>query len=155
MTGVRVTSLDGTVWTVRRRWLPHRDGKGLAQRFRRNRTRRGLDALDGVDLPFDFDLAGIAIAIGLLLAFVGLLLFGWPLLLLGVDLAWLLLVGVFGVLGRVVLRRPWRVESTSDGERHEWFVQGFRAAGQLRDDLADRYRHGHKPHETAPSQLPH
>ncbi|TDT15221.1 hypothetical protein BDK89_0786 [Ilumatobacter fluminis] len=33
-------------------------------------------------------------------------LFGWTILLLGIDLLWLLLVGAAGLVGRVVLGRP-------------------------------------------------
>ena len=153
MPTVQVIAPDGTVWTVRRRWIPHREGKGISQRFRNRRRKRELD---GLDLPFSFasDLEGLAIVLGLIVAFVVLLLFGWPLILLGIDLAWLLLVGVFGVIGRVVLRRPWRVESTNDTQRLDWYVQGFRSAGRLRDDLANQYRHGHHPAppEHAPMQ---
>jgi hypothetical protein len=151
---VRVRTPDGTVWTVRRRWIPHREGKGVSQRFRNRRTK---PELDGLDLPFSFasDLEGLAIVLGLIVVFVALLILGWPLLLLGIDLAWLAIVGVFGVIGRVVLRRPWRVEATSDTDRHDWYVQGFRAAGRLRDDLGNQYRHGHQPLPPTPTQLPH
>ena len=152
MRGVHATAPDGATWTVRRRWIPHRDGVGVRARLKR-RTKRGLDALDIPD--FGIDLEGIAIVIALVALLVIALVFGWPILLLGIDLAWLLLVGIFGTIGRVLLRRPWRVEATTDAERYEWFAPGFRAAGHLRDDLANQFRHGAKPHEAARSELPH
>ncbi|MDJ0768549.1 MAG: hypothetical protein QNJ12_07125 [Ilumatobacter sp.] len=102
--------------------------------------------LDGVELlDFSGDIEAVAIVVAIVVAIILLFLFGWPLLLLGIDLAWLLIVGIFGVIGRVVLRRPWRVEATSTDERREWFVQGFRAAGRRRDELARQFEHGLNP----------
>jgi hypothetical protein len=152
--GVTVQTPDGTTWTVRRRWIPHRDGKGIVQRFRNHRTVGGLEDLD-LPIGFGLDAAGFVIGIVLFVTLGLLLVFGWPLLLLGIDLAWLLIVGILGLVGRVVLGRPWRVESVSDTRRHDWYVQGFRAAGRLRDDLANQYRHGHNPLPPATTQMPH
>lgn len=152
MRGTQVHAPDGTVWTVRRRWIPHREGRGIRARLKQ-RTKRSLDALDIPD--FDIDAEAIAIVLVLVVALVVALLFGWPIFLIGIDLAWLLLVAIFGTIGRVVLRRPWRVEAVSTDVRHDWFVPGFRAAGRLRDDLADQYRHGADPHLSSGLGLPH
>ena len=146
MGAVRVTSPAGATWTVRRRWLPHREGIGPRERFRRHRERGGSDWGGGLDvLDFGSDLAGIAVVIGLIVAILVVLFFGWPLVLIGIDLVWLLVVGIFGTIGRVVLRRPWRVEARTAGERRDWYVQGFRAAGQHRDEIARQLRHGQNP----------
>ena len=155
MTGPTVTAPDGRTWTVRRRWLPHRDGVGWRARFAQGRERidrrrgdrrddtRWYDHLDVPDLG---DSIAVAIAIIAVVALIVLMtMFGWTFLLLGIDLLWLLLVAVLGLLGRVVLGRPWRVEATTDGERRDWFVQGFGAAGRARDEIARRLQHGIDP----------
>lgn len=75
-----------------------------------------------------------------LMIVVGIVVFvivGWPLLVLLVDFAWLAFAVVVGVLGRVIFRRPWRVEAVrDDGVRHSWDVVGFRKAGRQRDTVA-------------------
>ncbi len=149
MTTRRVTTPNGVEWKVRRRWIPHREGKGIVERFRTHRQRRkendgGAEALaDLGDLDFGFE--GLAIAIGLFALILLLLLFGWPLVLIGVDLIWLLGAGALGLLGRVLLGRPWRVEAVSAVERRGWNVQGFRSAGRSRDDLAAQLSAGINP----------
>lgn len=85
------------------------------------------------------------IAIGLIALILLLLLFGSPLVLIGVDLIWLLGAGALGLLGRVLLGRPWRVEAVSAVERRGWNVQGFRSAGRSRDDLAAQLSAGINP----------
>lgn len=154
MPTARVTTPAGLTWTVRRRWIPHREGIGLRARLgRRSRAerrarRRGDDArwYDALDIPdFGVDLDGFAIVVALIVAIVLLALFGWPLALVGIDLAWALLAGIIGTIGRVVLGRPWRVEARSGDERRQWYVQGFRAAGRARDDVARRLQHGQNP----------
>ena len=150
----RVTTPGGVAWTVRRRWLPHREGKGVVQRFRK---RGKPDASNFVDLPFDIGDggAGLVIAIVIAVALFLLLLLGWPVLLLGIDLAWLLLVGVLGMIGRIVLRRPWRVEAVSAAERRNWFVKGYRAAGERRDEVARQLTHGQNPTGDSVTPVPH
>lgn len=91
------------------------------------------------------EVAALAIVAVLIVAVVVILAFGWPLVLIGIDLVWLLLVGVFGTIGRVVLGRPWRVEAVAADERRQWFVRGYRAAGRHRDEIARQLRHGQNP----------
>jgi hypothetical protein len=150
--GVEARSPTGTVWTVRRRWLPHREGHGVKQRFRNDRTEGGLD---GLDLPIDLglDIAGLVIGIVIFVVLGIVLVFGWPLILLGLDLAWLIVVAGVGAIARIVLGRPWRVEATSDSERREWYVKGFGTAGDLRDHLANQFQHGQNPSPDQPTQL--
>jgi hypothetical protein len=70
-----------------------------------------------------------------------------PLILIGIDLLWVVVMFAFGLLGRVVLGRPWSVVATSaGGERREWKVRGFRGAGQLRDTLQAEFDAGLNPH---------
>jgi len=153
------------VWQVRRKWLPHREGIGVRARFRRvikklpgqdrpsapdgeptTRTRSrwydGLDdvggCLDGID-----DLAILAVVVVAGLALV----FGFPpLVLLGIDLLWLVLVFLVSAIGRLALGRPWSIVAVgTDGERREWKVKGFRGAGQLRDTLQAEFDAGLDP----------
>jgi hypothetical protein len=139
-------------WSVVRKWLPHRDGIGVRARFRRKRKRQGDDDKDRwydyLD-PFDGcggDLGDIAVVIGLIVAFLVLVFVFPPLLLLGIDLVWVALAFVGGIVGRVVLGRPWSVVATSStGERREWKVRGFRDAGQLRDTLRAEFGAGLDP----------
>jgi hypothetical protein len=50
---------------------------------------------------------------------------------------------------------PWRVEARSAAGRRDWFVQGFRAAGRERDEIARQLRHGQNPVGAAHGALPH
>jgi hypothetical protein len=154
LTTRRVSTPDGVVWSVRRRWLPHREGKGVVQRFRKHSK---PNAGDFADLPLGIGdgAAGLVVALVIGIALVLLLVFGWPVILLGIDLVWLLLVGVLGVIGRIVLRRPWRVEAVSRTERRSWFVKGYRAAGRERDEIARRFQHGQNPTGVETAPMPH
>ncbi|MFW2336298.1 hypothetical protein, partial [Ilumatobacter sp.] len=112
-----------------------------------DRTDGGLDVLEPAFGPIVLDLgiAGLVIGIVVFVALAIVLVFGWPLILLGLDLAWLLAVAGVGAIARLVLRRPWRVEAVAGGERRQWFVQGFRAAGRHRDEVARQFEHGLDP----------
>ena len=52
-------------------------------------------------------LAVALVVLAVLLLFVG----GGPVLLLGIDLLWLVVIGTLSAVGRIVLRRPWSVEA--------------------------------------------
>lgn|GEM_PF-3552569 len=146
-------------WRVRRRWLPHREGVGVRARFEQRKRwrakkpneqpedsrRRWFDYLDpGVGCVDDVG-AGLVVFVVVVLV-VLIVIGGGPVLLLGIDLLWLLIVGTCSVLGRIVLRRPWSVEAAApSGERREWKVRGFRDAGRLRDVLAGEFERGLDP----------
>jgi hypothetical protein len=139
-----VTATDGGRWLVRRRWIPYRGGIGLRVRLRLRRLTRADKEVIGTFEPPLFDgLANLGLGLLLVAAIVVILLFGWPLVLVLLDLVWLLLVLTLGLLGRVLLRRPWRVEALGPrAVRHEWRVVGFRAAGRQRDDVVRRLQGG-------------
>lgn len=134
-------------WQVRRRWLPHRDNIGVRARFtaRRRRRRAKHDEKNGkfqkrdlLDIPSGgdgcLDEIGFAVLVIVVIAFV--IFVGWPVLLILLDLLWLVAIGLVGIGGKVLFRRPWRVEAVSSlGDRHEWDVVGFRRSGALRDDV--------------------
>lgn len=142
---MKVVDLRGVEWTVRRRWLPRYQGRGLRERLRRRRARsaakRGDDKThwyDALDLPIaDDSLTAIVVSVLIVGLLIVLFLFGWPLLLALVDLVVILVVAAIGVIGRLVFRRPWTVEAcASTGERHEVRVVGWRRAGEAVRALA-------------------
>jgi len=154
-----VSTLDGSEWRIRRRWLPHREGAGVRARFDTHRRRRVKQRAersgDGPHRWFDFVDVGsgffeggwVLVIVAASLALVVLTVtFGGPVLLLGIDLAWFVAVLVVGAFGRFVLRRPWSVEAVAtDITRREWKVKGYRDAGRLRDALAGEFSRGLDP----------
>jgi hypothetical protein len=160
-----VSTFDGSEWRLRRRWLPHREGVGVRSRFatrRRQRAKRreephepaGQRWYDFLDLGHgcaDDDL-GAVVALAVVLGLMALIVaFGGPVLLLGIDLAWFIVVLLLGAFSRFVLRRPWSVEAVADdGTRREWKVKGYRDAGRLRDALAGEFSRGLDPRPDDP-----
>lgn len=148
---MKVADPQGVVWTVRRRWLPRYEGRGLRERLRQRRRRRGDRRGDDRTRWYDWldfglvddSLAGIAISVLLVVGVVVLVLLGGPLVLALVDLVLVLVVAAVGVVGRFVFRRPWTVEARSPaGERHEVHVVGWRRAGERVRALAEDLQHG-------------
>lgn len=145
-------------WHVRRRWLPTSDGRGVHARFASHRRRRAARRDD--DRWYDwFDDGGccldvfdgwvaLAIVAAGLLAVV-LFVFGGPVLMLGVDLVWFVVVFVVGAVGRFVFGRPWRVEARRGDERRDWFVRGYGDAARLRDTLQAEFDAGLDPRPDA------
>ena len=164
MTTRVVSTLDGSEWRIRRRWLPHREGAGVRARVDTHRRRRAKEraerAGDGPHRWFDIVDVGdgflhggwVMLVIAGSLALVLLTVtFGGPVLLLGIDLAWFIAVLVVGAFSRFVLRRPWSVEAVAaDNTRREWKVKGYRDAGRLRDALAGEFSRGLDPHPDDP-----
>ena len=153
---VQVTAPDGRRWTVRRRWLPRYDGRGLRERLRDHRARRQRQRQHGEGHWWDWfdpfwlvpDESITALVIGVLI--MGLITFtifvGLPILLALVDAVVVLFAAVGGLAARVLLRRPWTVEATaSSEERHVRQVVGWRAAGRAARSWAEELRLGHRP----------
>ena len=110
----------------------------LRKRFREAREEQSpIDGYDGssiLDVAFDSGWAGVAIAVAVVL----LILIFLPLLGVAFELVLLLLVFSSGIVGRVVLGRPWTVEAVNlgDGERSVAYgVKGFRRAGRAVEEL--------------------
>lgn len=133
-------SPDGRSWKVRRRWV-ERPLPNLRERWRRSRKEvDGEDVFDGLlvlDGAEGFGAVGLAIGIGIVI----LILF--PLLGVALELIALLLVLVYGIFARVVLRRPWIVDAVDveDAEERVAFaVEGWRdssaALRELRTAIA-------------------
>lgn len=134
---------DGTRWRVRRRWLDRPAPKPWT-RWRRRRSTKddgevagawGLEALmNGSD---SLAALSLAVAVAILLAlFVFVLL---PLLGIALELTLLVLVLTSGLLGRVVLRRPWTIEAVSvedPARRSAFAVAGWRRSRRALAELA-------------------
>ncbi len=157
MAAITVDDPNGTAWTVRRRWVPHRERRGVRDRWRRRPDTDGLS--DGLTVAGDFaeiPVVGIVAAVIGGLLFVVLMAIWLPFaVLLVIDLVWLAVVLVGGAFARVVFRRPWRVEARSPEEIRVWHVRGYRAAGEQRDAIARQLQHGHNPLGETPPPLAH
>jgi hypothetical protein len=100
--------------------------------------RSPIDGFDGfaiLDGASGVGWAGLAIGVAVLLLVVVFL----PLLGVALELIVLSVLFVSGLVGRVVLKRPWIVEAIDldDGERSVAFgIEGFRRAGLAVDELA-------------------
>ena len=153
---VQVTAPDGRTWTVRRRWLPRYEGRGLRERFRNHRSRRQRQREHGEGHWWDWldpfwlipDESVTAWLVGVLI--IGVLVltvfFGLPILLAIVDAVVVVLAAVGGFAARVFFRRPWTVEATaSSKERHTRQVVGWRAAGRAARSWAEELKLGHCP----------
>jgi hypothetical protein len=119
---------------VRRRWL-ERPPPNLRRRFRANREEAvdsvgSLVGADGVDSP----VALIAV-VGVLALLVLVVL---PLLGVALELVALLFLLGSGLLGRVLLGRPWIVEAVPEGDpegRVVYAVQGWRRSSRALREL--------------------
>jgi hypothetical protein len=138
--GKDVTSPDGDRWRVRRRWMD-RAMPNVRKRFRRNRKEsEDGPLLDSFFVPDALDgLGGIAIAIGLAVFAVIVIIVLLPLIGLLLELLLVVLLLCSGIVGRVLLGRPWTVEAIDldEGERSvAYAVKGFRNAGHAVDELS-------------------
>lgn len=108
----RVVAPDGTEWTVRRRWVH----APIRPRWRG--TRDG-DAFDWLDLGGglgDSGILGVIAAIFVIVVLAALIAFVLlPLAILLLEVLVFLLLAGLGLLGRVLLRRPWRIEARAEG----------------------------------------
>ena len=119
---------------VRRRWVPRLGAESLWGRFHRrfrHMIRRSGRTAD-VDLGClevlgeGFVVALAILAVALVVVFIAV-----PLVVAVVDVAIVLLLAAFGLVARVVLRRPWTIEARADDGSHlSWRVVGWRRAGE-------------------------
>ena len=126
------TDPGGREWTVGVRWLP-RQPRWTGWGPGRNRERRQHDVpwLDGAEMlmPDDFPALAVigAVVVGLILAW----LFVLPIAIFALDLLFLLLLTTGTIAARVLFRRPWIVEATTEGEERHWPVVGFRTSRKM------------------------
>ncbi|MGN6275933.1 MAG: hypothetical protein ACTHNP_08385 [Solirubrobacterales bacterium] len=134
--GSIVTAPDGTQWRVRRRWLD-RPLPDLRERFQTNRSHVSvgnvLDSSPNLDFGEAFQgdsPAAVIVAIVVLVIVVFVLL---PLLGVALELIALVFLLGSGLIGRVLLGRPWIVEALKVGEPEEratYAVQGWRQSSE-------------------------
>ena len=115
------------------------------RRFRRTMERTG-DVADADPGCLELLGEGVVAALAIVVAVVVLLFVVIPLLVAVVDVAVVLLLALFGVAGRILLRRPWTVEARAeDGSLLVWRVVGWRASGERVDLAAERITAGDVP----------
>jgi len=135
---------DGRRWVVRRRWALRRGGDTLWAGIRRRFAWRWLgeraDVLDPGWL-LGGRVGGAALFVALFVLVVGV-----GLVLAIVDVVVLVVVSAAGLVGRVVLRRPWTVEARAgDGTVRTWKVVGWRASRERLDEIAELLAAGISP----------
>ncbi len=136
-----MTSPDGAHWRVRRRWLdrPLPDLRKRFSEYREENTGEGMfDGfwfIDSGDSPW----VGIALAAGVLVLVFVLL----PLIGVAIELMLLALLLGSGLVGRVVLRRPWTVEAENlDAAESSasYAVKGWGRSGRAVTEVATAIR---------------
>jgi hypothetical protein len=150
MRAEQVRSPDGARWRVRRRWLD-RPLPDVRSRFREYREENsGEGVLDGfwvVDFG-DSVWAGVALTIAIALVVIVLL----PLIGVALELILVVLVLGSGLLGRLLLRRPWTVEAENldDSDRStSYAVKGWRRSGRAATEIAATIEAGGAPERIA------
>lgn len=158
--GSIVIAPDGGGWRVRRRWL-ERPFPNLRRRFKANREgvvegveQLPLGSFDVVDSPAALIIGVVAVAVVVLVVL--------PLLGVALELIGVLVLLGSGLLGRLLLGRPWIVTAEKLGdpeERVAFAVKGWRnsseALRELRATIAaagppERLAHGN-PLATRPA----
>jgi hypothetical protein len=131
-----MTSPDGDRWRVRRRWLDRpvpkirRSLRGANDEIA---LEGGLEALSaGVSDSIPLAI-GVAVGVALLVFFL------LPLIGVALEIVLLLMLLSSGILGRVLLRRPWAIEAINLGhpQRSAAFaVKGWRRSSQVIGELS-------------------
>lgn len=136
-----VTDPHGVTWKIRRRVL----NASVTPRW------RGADDHPSIVGRLASPLLGggegvlnvTALAVSLIVLPVLFAFFFFPVLLLAAEAALFVVLAGAGLLGRVVLRRPWRVEAaSSDGDRCFWLVPRYGAGAALVEAIAAAARTG-------------
>lgn len=120
--------------------MPRRVEERIGPRLRR-RLKQSLrlttDSGEGLGCALEVGEAiGVVILVVALVAM--LLLFVVPLIAAVVDVVVLLALTGFGIVGRVLFRRPWTIEARAgDGTTYRWHVVGWQASGRFRAEAAE------------------
>jgi hypothetical protein len=133
----KVTSPDGRKWTLGRHWMPRRRTLGRAKL-------RDLDAPDFLpDFGDDLGVIGViilgfvAIIVGVLLILVIFNVFA-----IAIELLLVLVLLLWGVLARVVFRRPWTVFAKSGTTLYTRQIVGWRASRRAIEEIEQDLRSG-------------
>jgi hypothetical protein len=136
-----VTAPDGAQWRVRRRWMD-RPLPDLRRRFKANRKEvhagNALDGLSGLDLSGALDASSPALAIAAVILMLLVVFVLLPLLGVALELIALVFLLGSGLIGRVLLGRPWIVEATKiddPEERAAYAVEGWRQSSEALQEL--------------------
>ena len=134
-----VVDPEGRTWRVRRRWVHRSVGW-------RSELADPLDVTPNVSvLDVDDDL-GVFAVIGIVVTSIAALavfvFFVVPAVVFLVELVLVVLAIMLGAIGRTLFRRPWTVEARVKGtnQGREWKVVGWRASGELVEQVAERVR---------------
>lgn len=141
MGGREVTSPDGARWRVRRRWLD-RPLPDLRRRFREYREENSGDILIDASWGVDFG-DSVWASLALAFFFVVLIVVLLPLIGLALELILVLLLLGSGLVGRLLLRRPWTVEARNlEVEQHSasYAVKGWARSGRAVEEIATAIR---------------
>jgi hypothetical protein len=130
-----LTSPDGDQWQVKRRWLDHpvpkirRSMRGMNDEIA---VEGGLEALaSGIG-----DSIPVAIGVAIVVALFVLILL--PLIGIAIEIAILVALLSSGIVGRVLLRRPWTVEAVNLDHPQQsaaFGVKGWRRSSGAIDEL--------------------
>jgi hypothetical protein len=140
----QVIGPDGVTWRIRRRafdaavtprWRGSEDHPSLLGRF----LSPSIGGTEGV-------LGVTALFVGLVILPVVFAFFFVPVALLVAEAAVFAVLASAGFVGRVALRRPWRIEAaSSDGDRCFWLVPRWGDGAALVDAIAAAVRTGQAP----------
>jgi hypothetical protein len=139
----RISSPDGSVWQVGRRWATYPFPR--PRRWRPNAT--DLFSSNPVPDLGGLDLESVLIVIGALLVIVLIVI---PLFIFGIELIAVAWVCAASVVARLVLRRPWIIEARAvDGAASGRVVEveavGWRASRAATNELAADIAAGRPP----------
>jgi hypothetical protein len=131
------TDPRGARWRVGIRWLP------WPLRFRGDAR---LDPADADWLPFELGAGGSLTLLLIVVGVILLLTLALPIVIFAVEIVILAVLAAAGLVGRVILRRPWTIVARSDrGEVRQWRVRGWGAAEAAVDDAARAIGAGLEP----------
>ena len=134
-----VVDPEGRTWRVKRRWL----SRSVSWRGPRDLTPPGPDLVDAGLLADDLGcLPALGIVVTVAIAVALAVFFVLPAIVFAVELVLVLVLLLVGALARVLFRRPWTVEARVKGTNlgREWKVVGWRASGELVDQVTERVR---------------
>jgi small-conductance mechanosensitive channel len=107
-----------------------------------------MDGADFLSVGAELPIIGVIVtAIGLVLLAIVAVLFIVPALVFVGELLFIVAVVGLGLVGRVLLGRPWAVEARQQGadDAYEWQARGWRASGDLVKSIAEQLRRTGRP----------
>ena len=132
----KVEDPSGREWTVRRKWVP--------RRLRWRGRTFSFDLLDGAELlSFGDELPVVGVIFAAIAAFlvaVGLVVLVLPAVVFILELLLIATLVGLGVLGRVLLGRPWTIEARQKGADHalEWRARGWQGSQEVLESVAQQ-----------------